>query len=83
MVAAKLANIQPSHHAGPIGPAAITQPEAAKRLNVGNGAKSRRLIRDTEAILHPGEIQRPFKTDESEPDWLAEELAPPKLACES
>ena len=43
----------------------------------------RRLITDTGAILHPGEVQRPFRTDETEPDWLAEELRPPALDCEA
>jgi hypothetical protein len=33
-------------------------------------------------ILHPGDPERPFKTDESEPPWVAAELAPPRLACE-
>ena len=42
----------------------------------------RRLICDTAAVLHPGELQRPFKEPyaSEEPDWLAAELAPPKLA---
>ena len=48
----------------------VAQTEAVKRLNIGDGATPRRLITDTEAVLHPGEIQRPFKTDKSEPPWL-------------
>ena len=50
----------------------------------GNGTKPRRLLTDTAAVLHPGELQRPFKEPyaSEEPDWLAAELAPPKFACE-
>jgi endogenous inhibitor of DNA gyrase (YacG/DUF329 family) len=43
----------------------------------------KRAVKDSEAILHPGELQRPFRTDESEPDWLRDELKPPRLPCET
>jgi hypothetical protein len=39
--------------------------------------KRKRAITDSEAIVHPGELQRPFRTDESEPGWLVAELRPP------
>ena len=48
----------------------------------GPRTKLPRRISDSAAIVHPGEHERPFRTDETEPDWLRDELAPPALECE-
>jgi hypothetical protein len=57
--------------------------DSCRSRQVGAKFRERKRVMGSEAILHPRELQRPFRTDESEPDWLAEELAPPKLACET
>jgi hypothetical protein len=33
-------------------------------------------------LARPGEPERPFRTDETEPAWLAAELRPAPLPCE-
>ena len=83
----------PATAATPAGCAEPARPlENARRRVLANSAKwggsartaNRRRIRDTAALLPPGELQRPFKEPyaSEEPDWLAAELAPPKLAIE-
>jgi hypothetical protein len=57
-------------------------PACRSRFQGAQFRERKRALSDTDAVLHPGEIQRPFRTDESEPDWLTAELAPPRLACE-
>jgi hypothetical protein len=42
----------------------------------------RRRVTDAALVVHPDAPERPFRSDESEPDWLRVELAPPRLACE-
>jgi ribosomal protein L37AE/L43A len=55
---------------------------AAGSSRRNGGLKDRRRISDSAAVTHPGEPERPFTTDESEPDWVTEELRPPRLAYE-
>jgi hypothetical protein len=39
----------------------------------------KRMITHSARILHPDEPERPFRSDEGEPTWLADELRPPDL----
>jgi hypothetical protein len=56
---------------------------SARCRNRYQGAAYRRRVFDAEAVIHPGEVQRPFDTYlGDEPSWVTAELAPPALGCE-
>jgi hypothetical protein len=56
---------------------------SARCRNRYQGAAYRRRVFDAEAVIHPGEVQRPFDTYlGDEPSGVTAELAPPALGCE-
>jgi hypothetical protein len=65
-------------------PAASAATPAAAGIRGAQFRERRRTLTHAAAVLHPAEPERPFDTRlDDEPEWVAEELRPPALACET
>ena len=79
--------VLPAHRPGSVQIAQLTTGRAQSagislRQQRKLDALARRRITDAALVVHPDAPERPFRSDESEPDWLRDQLKPPTLACE-